>query len=374
MRDADLLGTVLDSAQLTGARIDLLTFEKSGLTADDLVSMRERGAKIVGLDAFPESVRARFLSSQEGLTLCFHLGLDRFDRMLIEGTIVGVLGRGTDCDIAEFRNFAQGSVVRLVARKRADLEHVAEALYRKVWEAEQSRAEEVAQKIAQVEGRALVRWLDLLQSPQLRDGLSNLRGRLDTMELRAADMPSADPAALMVASRNPIQLSEAAVLRWRLRLKSEDLSGAQYEIRRPQRVLLHHAEEDSAFAATLRRHLSSLVREGLADLMTPPLPGATIKETQERQLHEADAVLALVSADYLATDDCVKFFDQAQNRPRGGLHIVPVLVRPAVLEGTLLYGRVPLPEDGFAVTEWPNQDAAWKNITNGLRMVLRSSL
>lgn len=375
LRGADLTEATLDGAQLAGASIDILTFEQSGWSADDLFSLRERGAKIVGLDAFPEAVRARLLSTQEGLTLCFRTRLDRFDRVLVEGTIVGVLGRDTDCDIAEFRNLEEGAVVRLTARQRSDLERVAEALYRKVWEEEQRQAEEEARRHARSEDRALVRMLDLLQSPQLRDGLSSLRNRLDAMELREPEAPPLGQEALVhISNRASHSKTEPADLRWRLRLPQVERGGNHYEIKRPWRILLHHTPADAPHADTLRKHLAPLVREGLAEIFEPILPGATIQETQHRRVQEADALLALLSADYWASDDCDAFLRQALKRPQGELHIVPVLVRSATLEGTCLIGRKPLPEDGRAVTEWPNPDAAWKNVADGLRLLLRSAL
>lgn len=377
LRGANLTGATLEAAQLTGARIDLLTFKESGLSADELFSLHNRGAKIVGLDAFPESVRALFMPpQQEGLTLYFHADLDRFDRVLVEGTIVSVLGRDTDCNIDEFRNLAKGSVMRLVARQRTDLERVAEALYRKVWEVEQARAEEESQKTVQVEQRSLVRMFGLLQSPQLRDGLSSLRERLETMELREARAPRPGPGLLDGVNKEymPAQPTESAALRWRLRMSEAPSGSSQYEIWRSQRVLLHHAAEDRELAEKLRRHLAPLVREGLIELFACPLPGAAIAATLERQLEQADALLALVSADYLAADDCMAFLERARSRPRDRLHLVPVLVRPTALNGTPLFGRMSLPEGGRAVTEWQNQDAAWKSIADGLRLLLRSSL
>jgi hypothetical protein len=321
-------------------------------------------------------VQRALIGTQEGLTLYFRTRLDRFDRVLVEGTIVGVLGKDTDCDIAEFRNGEDGAVVRLTARQRVDLEQVAEALYRKVWEEEQKLAQDDAQRDVQAEDRALVRIVNLLHNPQLREGLGGLRDRLDAMELHEPDESPVDSAALVHfnGGRIPRDKIEAASLRWRLRLRHDDHGGSQYEIGRPWRVLLHHAPEDAASADELRKHLSPLVREGLVVISAPLLPGTTIAQEEQRRLHESDVLLALVSADYWASDDCHAFLHQALQRPSGQLRVVPVLVRSTTLDGTRFIGLRPLPENGRAVAEWRNQDSAWASVANGLRLLVRSTL
>lgn len=148
------------------------------------------------------------------------------------------------------------------------------------------------------------------------------------------------------------------------------LGSGPREIKRPRLLLLHHALDDTVYAAELRKHLAPLIREGLAEISEPFLPGVTLDEEQARWLREGDVFLALLSAAYWADDSCEALLQRALERAGGGLRIVPVLVRSTMLEGTRLAGRQALPEDGRAVTEWRNRDAAWQAIAVGLRRLL----
>lgn len=69
-----------------------------------------------------------------GLSLYFKTRTDRLDRYLIDGVIVGVLGRHTDCEVTELQNRPEGAVILLSASRLEDLIAVAEALYQRLWE------------------------------------------------------------------------------------------------------------------------------------------------------------------------------------------------------------------------------------------------
>ncbi|WP_437578835.1 DUF4118 domain-containing protein [Sorangium sp. So ce887] len=117
--------------------------------------------------------QARLVMDREGLLLCFSTRLSALDKLLVEGMIVGVLGRETDCYVAEYRVQGDTAIVRLCGSCRADLERVAEALYLRVWEQ------------VHIHQMALVRIAEALQPSTLKAGLGDLFGqRLARMELR----------------------------------------------------------------------------------------------------------------------------------------------------------------------------------------------
>ncbi len=118
----------------------------------------------------------------EGLTLYFNARLNPFDRFLVDGVVFGVLGRDTDCRVVLFEERGESAIVRLQAARREDLETVADALWDRVWEQ--------VEKAQQTAVMTLAKGLVL----QLQPGLSDLRDRLDRIELR---LPGAEAKEML---------------------------------------------------------------------------------------------------------------------------------------------------------------------------------
>lgn len=302
---------------------------------------------------------------REGLLLCFSTRLSALDKLLVEGMIVGVLGRETDCYVAEYRVRENTAIVRLCGSRRADLERVAEALFLKVWEQ------------VHVHQTALLRIADVLQPSTLKAGLGDLFGkRLARMELREAapTVAAPRPSAWALFDAWAPQAQRPAPLRWawdRPGLPGEDriVTGA-----RPRRIFLCHAPDDLKHARELCTHLSVLHRQGLIETFRAEdiLPGSAMADVLAERLDQSDIVLCLVSPSLLAHEGCVEQMDRAMQRSAhgGALIVVPVLVRPSDWRESPLGVLQPLPETGQPVTSWASEDEAWLNVTSGLRRLL----
>lgn len=355
---ADLSGAKLDDAELSGAYIDGQTVQRSGWTPDELMALHKRGISISDIDSFPEEVRAQLLGGQEGLTLYFSTRLVAWDRYLVDGMIFGVLGKDTDCQVAEFRSLKDrdAAVMRLVARRREDLELVAEALYQRAWEQEHKQQ------------TLLLKLDDMTHGLAIRDGLSALIGRhLERVELREAERAPASTETVQTEI-----LPERAPLRWTLALSPD---GNRFCGVRPCRLLLHHSSKDQTYAVELRKHLTLLQQQGLVATDAEILPGVDLAAEWNARLYEADVVLTLISADYFVSAACQAQLRQALDRRRqGGLRIVPVLLRPMNWQDSPLAGLSPLPEDGQPITATADHDSAWQAVVNGLRRLILARL
>lgn len=221
----------------------------------------------------------RMPMEREGLLLCFSTRLSAFDKLLVEGMVVGVLGRETDCYVAEYRVQGDTAIVRLCGSSRADLERVAEALYLRVWE--QVHVHQVA----------LVRMADVLQPSTLKAGLGDLFGqRLAHMELREAL-----PAVIRSGSSDGALINTwtskapgSAPLRWtwhRPGLPGEDRIVTEA---RPRRIFVCHAPDDLKHAKSLCTHLSVLHRQGLIETFRVEdiLPGTTVSDVLGERLED----------------------------------------------------------------------------------------
>jgi hypothetical protein len=173
LREVDLgdcRGVPLD---LAGCEIDVATYRRSSWAPNRVLACHRAGANLVDFpEAWPDDVVKLIIGTTGGLTLFFDTRITPFDRFLVDGVIFGVLGRDTDCHVAEFKEQAASAVVRLVARNPDDLVVVAEALYQRVWEAGERTQE-----------RALARMGDVLRLQKMGSALSGLVDRLDRLEM-----------------------------------------------------------------------------------------------------------------------------------------------------------------------------------------------
>ncbi len=140
-----------------------------------------------------------------------------------------------------------------------------------------------------------------------------------------------------------------------------------------KRLYISFAEEDSEFATAFAKHLSPLRRSGKIEIVDDGSLGAGELRLASKieAVHRADVVALLVSVDFMANDeiwnDVLPTAMERQARDR--MPIIPILVRPQDLTGSLLQGKVTLPRKGGPVNR-PRNDAAWTTIVEELRQIL----
>lgn len=360
LQDADLRGaalnrSLLDGADLRGARIDAQTYQRSDWSPNSLLELHRRGVEIVALDVFPQGAQEALVGRREGLTLCFSTLLSALDKLLVEGLIVGVLGRDTEVHVAEYRTLSESAIVRICGPDRAELERVAEALYQRVWE--QTMTQQTA----------LVRLFEIIQPLHLRQGLQHLAARVERIELWGAQQRGPRDGSPSISGKDA-RPAERAEPRW---IWHHPASGRDLiDVERPRRLFLCHAGRDQGLAEELVIHLGMLIAQGLVETFKPGdiLPGAPHAEALSH-LMEADVVVALVSADLFTDLDCMAQIQRAQ---ASGKPLVPVLVRAVAWEDCVLSTLQCLPEDRRPVLAAPDRDQAWANVASGIRRLLLS--
>jgi formylglycine-generating enzyme required for sulfatase activity len=133
------------------------------------------------------------------------------------------------------------------------------------------------------------------------------------------------------------------------------------------RVFISYSREDKDLCEELSSHLASL--ENCGDITTwydgRLEPGDEWREKIEVSLSEADIILLLVSAKFLASEFCYKIeLPVAMQRHEDGTAIViPILLRPCYWEIHPFAKLQILPEGARAVTRWPAPDEAYEQIT-----------
>jgi len=136
---------------------------------------------------------------------------------------------------------------------------------------------------------------------------------------------------------------------------------------RPVRVLCLVDPVDEPFYQRLRTHLAPLVGSGLIELR-PWTDSADISQQDSAlRIEEADLVIPLVSADFLASETSTDAIHRALDaRAAGRIEILPVVVRPSSLKYSRLANFGALPENGRAIASWANSDEAWQNVVDGI--------
>jgi hypothetical protein len=141
----------------------------------------------------------------------------------------------------------------------------------------------------------------------------------------------------------------------------------------PARLFLSYSHKDESLRQALGDHLASLQREGVIDLWHDRKisAGQDWAGAIDANLEEADIVLCLVSAGFLASPYCNdKELKRALERHAAGeAFVIPVILRPVEWSGSPLGRLQALPANAKPVTSWSNRDQAYLSIAAGIREV-----
>lgn len=143
----------------------------------------------------------------------------------------------------------------------------------------------------------------------------------------------------------------------------------------PVRIFISYAPEDESLRRELEAHLSSLKRQGEVEILSDsstPGGSAWISGINPR-LEQADIILLLISSDYLASDFnySVEMRYAFERHEKGKTRIVPVILRTTYWEVPPFDKLQVLPANGIPVTQWPDRDAAFADIAQGLRKIIQ---
>lgn len=146
----------------------------------------------------------------------------------------------------------------------------------------------------------------------------------------------------------------------------------------PLRLFLSYSHRDEALKDELEVHLKVLERMGL---ISRPWSDRQIEAGSEwegeidKALLEADLILLLISADFIASKYCYTAEMEAALRrhKEGKAKVIPVILRHVEGWTSLPFARLQgLPRDGKPVISWPSRDEVWASVVGGIRRVCES--
>jgi TIR domain-containing protein len=147
------------------------------------------------------------------------------------------------------------------------------------------------------------------------------------------------------------------------------------EVRRAKVNLFYsYSHKDETFREQLETHLKLLQYRGLIEAWHDRQirPGNEFDVDIDEHLERADVILLLVSADFIASDYCYKkeMTRALERHTRGEARVIPIIVRDVDWSLAPFSKLQALPKDGRAVKLWNDRDAAWRNVSEGIKKVV----
>ncbi len=137
------------------------------------------------------------------------------------------------------------------------------------------------------------------------------------------------------------------------------------------KLFYSYSHKDELLRDALETHLKLLEREGIIKSWHDRkiVAGSEWKGAIDEDLKQADIILLLISADFIASDYSydIEMARALERHERGEARVIPVIVRPTDWKSAPFARLQVLPKDGKAVVAWSLPDEAWQNVAEGIR-------
>lgn len=147
------------------------------------------------------------------------------------------------------------------------------------------------------------------------------------------------------------------------------------EQRPPIKVFFSYSRKDRELRNELETHLSILKKQGVISTWHDReiVAGDEWARQIDEELEEADIILLLVSADFLASDYCYDMeTTRAMERHEAGEAVViPVILRPCDWQDAPFSKLLCAPTNGKPVSKYPDLDEAFLEITTEIKKAIQ---
>src|SRR5260370_32199793 len=102
------------------------------------------------------------------------------------------------------------------------------------------------------------------------------------------------------------------------------------------------------------------------------LPGSDWAQAIDEHLEHASVMLLLISADFLASDYCygIEMQRALERHQANEARVIPILLRPVDWDKAPFARLQALPTGAKPISTWRNRDAAFTDVTAGIRRVI----
>lgn len=141
-----------------------------------------------------------------------------------------------------------------------------------------------------------------------------------------------------------------------------------------KKVFISYSHKDESLRTSLEDHLAIMKRKQIISVWHDRkiIPGDDWKGVIDVNLEEADIVLFLISASFLASDYCfdIEVKKAMENMAIGKCQIVSIILKPCDWHDCDFSKYQAVPQDGKAITTWENEDSAWLDVVKGLKKLI----
>lgn len=143
-------------------------------------------------------------------------------------------------------------------------------------------------------------------------------------------------------------------------------------------VFFSYSHKDEALRNDLETHLSQLKRSGKIESWHDRriTAGSELSKSIDGNLEQADIILLLISADFLASDYCydIEMKRALQKHEEKTARVIPVILKPCDWHSSPFGKLLATPTDGKPVTTWANIDEAFLDVVNQIKNALPKRL
>ncbi|MEA5465654.1 toll/interleukin-1 receptor domain-containing protein [Leptothoe sp. PORK10 BA2] len=137
------------------------------------------------------------------------------------------------------------------------------------------------------------------------------------------------------------------------------------------KLFYSYAHKDETLRNHLDTHLKILQRQKLIKPWHDRciVAGTDWANEIDDNLKQADIILLLISADFIASDYCYEIeLKQAMERHEAKeARVIPIILRPVDWKNTPFSSLQVFPTNAKPVTSWPNRDKAWLNVETAIK-------
>lgn len=137
-------------------------------------------------------------------------------------------------------------------------------------------------------------------------------------------------------------------------------------------VFFSYSHADEALRDQLEKQLSMLKRQGVIETWHDRRIGAgnEIDATIDAHIDSDEIILLLVSPDFLASDYCydIEMTRALARHEAGAAKVIPVILRACDWHHAPFGKLLAVPRDGKPVTQWPDQDQAFLEVAQAVRV------
>lgn len=141
-------------------------------------------------------------------------------------------------------------------------------------------------------------------------------------------------------------------------------------------VFVSYSQNDQKLVDELSKHLKGLEKEGLIQAWNSREieAGLNLEDENSQRIDLADIILLLISSDFICSDyyDGQHLQEIVRRHEEESIRVIPIILRPYDWQaGTPFSNLSHLPSGEDAITEWLNQDAAFRSVSQGIRSVVQ---